>query len=280
MNYRHAYHVGNVGDVIKHVVLTAAFERLNQKPAAYHYLDTHAGRGHYPLAAVETQRGGEFRQGILRLLERPEPPPAVALYLRLVRELGMEQNRLVNYPGSPRLALALMRAQDRAAFCELEPREAAALRQSVRGDARAAVHERDGYEALMALLPPREKRGLVMIDPPFEQPGEFERLAMALRDAHARWSSGVYLAWYPIKQGGEARRFIDRMVASGIRRQWVFELTVAPDDSPGGLNGAGMLVINPPWQIDALITTAAPWLHATLSEHGHGRWRADWIVPE
>jgi 23S rRNA (adenine2030-N6)-methyltransferase len=280
MNYRHAYHAGNFADVLKHVTLIALLDHLGRKEAPYFYLDTHAGRGDYPVAAPETQRAGEYREGILRLIDADGAPPAVARYLDLVRELGYEQGHLVAYPGSPRIAVALLRGSDRAALCELEPREADALRALLKGDPRAQVHERDGYEALTALLPPREKRGLVLIDPPYEQPDEFERLEHALVAAHARWPTGVYAVWYPIKAGDADGRFLARMAASGVRRQLVAELTVERDDSPGGLNGAGMLVINPPWQIDERLAGALPWLQRRLAAEGRGRRRVSWLVPE
>ena len=280
MNYRHAYHVGNFADVLKHVTLVALLEHLGRKDTPYFLLDTHAGRGDYPLAAPETQRAGEYRDGILRLLGAEHPPPAVARYLDVVRELGFEDGHLVTYPGSPRIAVALLRIDDRAALCELEPREAAALRALFRGHARAQVHERDGYEALLALVPPREKRGLVLLDPPFEQPDEFDRLERALVLAHDRWPGGVYAAWYPIKAGGADGRFLARMEASGIRRQLVAELTIERDDSPGGLNGAGMLIVNPPWQLDERLAGALPWLQQRLAAERRGRQRVSWLVPE
>jgi 23S rRNA (adenine2030-N6)-methyltransferase len=284
VNYRHAYHAGNFADVLKHVALVAALDYLGRKDAPYFYLDTHAGRGHYPLTAGETQRAGEYRDGIARLLDVPSPPAAVAAYLDLVRRLGIEDGRLVAYPGSPGLAAACLRPDDRGALCELEPREAAALRAELRRDDRFAVHDRDGYEALVALVPPREKRGLVLIDPPYEEPDEFDRLLGALATALQRWPAGVYAVWYPIKHGDAARRFVARMAGSGVRRQLVAELCVRPDDSPVGLNGAGMLFVNPPWQLDARLGEALPWLHehlATVSGGARpGRWSVDWTVPE
>lgn len=280
MNYRHAYHAGNFADVLKHVTLVALLEHLGRKEAPYFYLDSHAGRGDYRVAEAETQRAGEYRDGIVRLLGVEGAPPAVVTYLELVRELGFEQGHLVSYPGSPRCALALLRGSDRAALCELEPREAEALRALVRADPRAQAHERDGYEALLALLPPREKRGLVLIDPPYEQPDEFERLERALLAALGRWPSGVYAVWYPIKAGGADGRFLARMAASGVRRQLVAELTIERDDSPGGLNGAGMLIVNPPWQLDQRLAPALPWLQRRLAATGRGRSRVSWLVPE
>ena len=280
MNYRHAYHAGNFADVLKHVALVAALEHLGRKDTPYCYLDTHAGRGDYPLGAAETQRAGEFRDGIAKLLEARDPPPAAARYLALVRTLGVEAGHQLRYPGSPRIALALMRATDRAALVELEPREADALRALTRTDGRAAVHERDGYEALVALVPPREKRGLVLIDPPYEDPKEYENLERALTAAIGRWPAGVYMVWYPIKHGDASGRFLARMAATGIRRQLAVELTVERDDLPGGLNGTGLLIVNPPFQLDEQLTAALPWLQRLLAREGRGRWRVSWQVRE
>jgi 23S rRNA (adenine2030-N6)-methyltransferase len=280
MNYRHAYHAGNFADMLKHAVLVALLDHLGRKEAPYFYLDTHAGRGDYPVAASETQRAGEYRDGIVRLLDAGGAPPAAARFVDLVSELGFEQGHLVAYPGSPRIALSLLRGSDRAALCELEPREADALRELLKGDPRAQVHERDGYEALSALLPPREKRGLVLIDPPYEQPDEFERVERALLAALGRWPTGVFAVWYPIKAGAADGRFLARMAATGIRRQLVAELTIERDDSPAGLNGAGLLIVNPPWQLDERLAAALPWLQRRLAAAGRGRWRVSWLVPE
>jgi 23S rRNA (adenine2030-N6)-methyltransferase len=286
MNYRHAYHAGNFADVLKHVSLVLALGYLNRKDAPWFYLDTHSGRGHYPLTAGETQRAGEYRDGIARLLDAAAgaPPPSVAPYLDLVRQIGIVDGQLVAYPGSPKLASACMRANDRAALCELERGETSALREEFRRDSRVAVHGRDGYEALLALIPPREKRGLVLIDPPYEQPDEFDRLYSSVTAALQRWPAGTFAVWYPIKHGGDASHFVAKMKATGIRRQLVAELCVRPDDSPVGLNGAGMLFVNPPWQLDQQLSEAVPWLHERLAVPlpgaAPGRWRVDWSVPE
>jgi 23S rRNA (adenine2030-N6)-methyltransferase len=142
------------------------------------------------------------------------------------------------------------------------------------------VHERDGHEALLALIPPKEKRGLVLIDPPYEQPDEFERLEQTLSTALARWPTGIYAIWYPIKHGEAAHRFVNRMATTGIRRQLVIELTHERDDLPGGLNGSGLLIINPPYQLEETLAGSLPWLHARLSQPGRGRHRISWSVPE
>jgi 23S rRNA (adenine2030-N6)-methyltransferase len=280
MNYRHAYHAGNGADVLKHVVLLALLDHLNRKEAPYCYLDTHAGRGMYPLGAAETQRAGEFRDGISKLLGAEDAPPAIRRYLDVINRVGVEDGALVRYPGSPALALEVLRLQDRAVLVELHHGEASALKNALYRDRRAQVHERDGHEALLALIPPKEKRGLVLIDPPYEQPDEFDRLEQTLLAATARWPSGVYAVWYPIKHGEAAQRFLNRMAASGIRRQLVIELTHERDDLPGGLNGSGMLIINPPYQLEQTLSGSLPWLHLRLSPTGRGRHRMIWSVAE
>jgi 23S rRNA (adenine2030-N6)-methyltransferase len=280
MNYRHAYHAGNGADVLKHVVLLALLDHLNRKDTPYCYLDTHAGRGMYPLGAAETQRAGEFRDGIAKLLDTADVPPAVSRYLDVINRVGVEEGALVRYPGSPAIALEALRPQDRAVLVELHHGEATALKNTLYRDRRAQVHERDGHEALLALIPPKEKRGIVLIDPPYEQPDEFDRLEQTLLAATSRWPSGVYAVWYPIKHGEAAQRFLNRMAASGIRRQLVIELTHERDDLPGGLNGSGMLIINPPYQLEQTLSGSLPWLHSRLSPTGRGRHRMIWSVTE
>jgi 23S rRNA (adenine2030-N6)-methyltransferase len=279
MNYRHAYHAGNFGDVLKHLTLVLLLEHLGRKETPYFVLDTHAGRGRYRLLDPAMQKGGEFRTGILRVLGAPDPPPPVARYLDQVRTIGCEQGELVAYPGSPSITRALLRPQDRAALVEADPDEAAALRSEVRGDGRFGVHERDGYEALVALTPPRERRGLVLIDPPFELADEFDRIGAALLRAFARWPTAVFAVWFPLTAGGSAERFKAEQRASGVRRQLIAELLVRPADTPVGLVGAGVLVVNPPWQLDVELRTALTWLTRALGPPP-GRYRLDWLVPE
>ena len=279
MNYRHAFHAGNFADVLKHFVLVETLLRLAAKDAPLGFLDTHAGRGLYPLDDIAMQRGGEFRTGILPVLAAPAPPAALARYIALVRRLGGGDGALGAYPGSPLIAVDLLREQDRAAFCELEPLEAGALRAQLRGERRAAVHERDGYEALGALVPLPEKRGLVLIDPPYEDPLEFDRLARTLVQTHRRWPTGVYAIWYPVTRDGGAARFLAQMQASGVRRQLVAELMLRRPDSPVGLNGAGMLLINPPFRLADTLREGTQWLAGLLAP-GEGRARVEVLVDE
>ena len=263
MNYRHAFHAGNFADCMKHALLVWLVESLARKPAPFFALDTHAGAGHYDLASIPAERTREAAGGILPLLAAA--PDALAPYLNLVRRLGL-------YPGSPSLIEALMRPGDQMACCELHPEDAAALRQLFALNKAVAVHHRDGWEALRGLLPPRHKRGLVLIDPPFEDPAEFARLADGLALGHARFRTGVFAAWYPIKQLARVRQFLDTMHASGIPDIVTAEFLLREPLDPARLNGCGLLVINPPFRFEAEIPAILSALLAAIgtSEAGQG----------
>jgi 23S rRNA (adenine2030-N6)-methyltransferase len=250
MNYRHAFHAGNFGDCVKHAVLVWLLRALHRKPAPLFVLDTHAGRGCYDLDAGPAARTGEWQKGIARLLETP--PSALADYVGLMRSLGL-------YPGSPVIARALLRPDDRLACCELHPEDATALRRHFVGDRQVAVHHRDAWEAIGALLPPKERRGLVLIDPPFEDPHEFAQLARGLVGGWQRFRNGVFAAWYPIKQRAPVRQFLTDLQQSSMRGIVAAELCLREPVDPARLNGCGMLVVNPPWRFEQevpLILTA------------------------
>jgi 23S rRNA (adenine2030-N6)-methyltransferase len=277
VKYRHAFHAGNFADVMKHAALVATLLRLTEKDRPLFLLDTHAGSGRYALAP-----GGESDAGIARLLVAGALPahPALARYLALVRGLN-PGGRLAAYPGSPLIEAAFLRAGDRAAFCELQEPEADALRREFRADARIGVHCRDGFEALGALVPPPEKRGLALIDPPYEDTeADFARVEAALAAAAVRWPQGVLMAWYPIKQGAVAARLHRRLAAAGVKRLLVAELCVHPDDSRAGLNGSGLVTINPPWKLEEDLRQLLPVLHRVLAPDGAGRTRVALVAGE
>jgi 23S rRNA (adenine2030-N6)-methyltransferase len=241
VNYRHAFHAGNFGDCMKHAVLVWLLRALQRKPAPLFILDTHAGAGRYDLDAGPAARTGEWRKGIARLLD--DPPPTLADYTGLVGSLGL-------YPGSPAIARAVLRPADRMACCELHPEDAAALRRCFAGDRQVAVHQRDAWEALGALLPPKERRGLVLIDPPFEDPQEFANLARGIATGWQRFRTGVFAAWYPIKQRAPVRQFVSDLQQSGMRDIVAAELCLREPVDPARLNGCGMLVVNPPYRFE------------------------------
>jgi 23S rRNA (adenine2030-N6)-methyltransferase len=290
MNYRHAFHAGNHADVLKHVVLLALLDALRRKPAPFAVLDTHAGRGRYPLDSGEARRTAEAEAGVLRLMDAAFngkagksasaaaiKSPAIARYCEAVCALNPDMEAsgaLRTVPGSPLLAAYMLREQDRLACCETQPVEFAALAALFARDARVAVHERDGYAAINALLPLKAgsvpiARGLVLIDPPYEaQEAEFDLALAALKDGLARWPQGMFALWYPIKRRRTLHGFLRRAALLQAKNSWVAELLIRPDDSPLRMNGSGVLVLNPPWQVDAEIAAALPILCDALGENG------------
>lgn len=284
MNYRHAFHAGNHADVLKHVVLLALLDALLKKDAPLFVLDTHAGRGEYPLASDAQRKAAESDDGILKLSAAPPAPPAVERYLRAVEAFN-PPGRLQRYPGSPMLIANSLRTHDRLAACELQPEEAAALKALFHGNAHVAAHERDGYDAVHALLPPRDGatrfgRGLVLIDPPYEsQQAEYPRIVDALRIGLERWPQGTFAVWYPIKQRRSILHFLRKAAALPAKSVLCAELLVRADDSPLRLNGSGMLVLNPPWKLDAALAPALPALAAALAD-GTASTRLDWLRRE
>ena len=282
MNYRHAFHAGGFADVVKHLILTRLIEYLKLKPAAFRVIDTHAGIGRYDLTGDEAARSPEWRDGIARLLERPLPEAAAALakpYLDVVRGEN-PGGGLTIYPGSPLLARKLLRAQDRLFAIELQPEDAAALGQVFAGDIQTRVIALDGWLALGAQLPPKEKRGLVLVDPPFEVEGEFERLVEGLVKAHKRFPAGVYALWYPLKDRRERDAFLGALVATGIAKMLRIEVTVRPPATPPLLFGTGMIVVNPPFTLEAELKQLLPALASVLADAGRGGWRVEWIRGE
>ncbi len=256
MNSRHAFHAGNFADCMKHALLVWLVRALHRKPAPICVLDTHAGAGAYDLSAGPAEQTGEWRGGIGRLLD--DPPQPLTAYVGLVRQLGL-------YPGSPTLIRGLLRPDDRLVCCELHPDEHAALRRRFAGDAAVAVHQRDAWEALGALLPPQPRRGLVLIDPPYEASDEFDRLAQGLAVGWARFRTGIFAAWYPIKHRAPVRAFFAAMCQAGIRDIVAAELLLREPLDAALLNGCGMLVINPPYRFEA---DAVPILATLLDRVG------------
>lgn len=282
VNYRHAFHAGNHADVLKHVVLLALCDALTRKPAPCFALDTHAGRGLYALDADAAQRTGEAGDGVARLLAAPAGDPAIARYLDAVAACRATHGAHA-YPGSPWLLAHALRADDRIACCELRPEEAAALKANFRDDPRVAVHRRDGYAALKALLPPhvgsqRYARGLVLVDPPYEaQLQEFDAALAALREGLARWPQACYALWYPIKRRRALQPFYREAAALPAQSALRVELLVRPDDSPLRMNGSGLLLLDPPYGLQATLASALPPLAAALAAETAPAPRLDWL---
>lgn len=283
MNYRHAFHAGNPADVLKHVVLMMLVEHLRKKPAPFFYLDTHAGAGSYDLSLAESQRSGEYKDGIGRLLEIPETalPPEVAAYLRLVRaRTGPRQSAITAYPGSPSVVLAMRRPTDRLVLVESHAREAQVLRANVGRNRQVSIIEGDGYDAFKAQLPPRENRGLVLIDPPYESDTEFDRVLSALELGHERWPTGTYCVWYPLTERAAPVRFRRELERGSLRKVLACTLSVLPEDTPAGMRGSGLVIVNPPWMLDERLDALLPDLHRLLVPGGAGGTTVEWWVGE
>lgn len=280
MNYRHAFHAGNFADVFKHAMLLALLDALTAKAKPLCYLDAHAGRGSYALDDPEAQKTGEWREGIGRLLQAASVPTALQRYVDAIRAVN-PNGVLRVYPGSPELAANALRVNDRLVLCELQDGEAAALRAGFRDDPRVHVHVRDGYTALNALLPPVERRGLVLIDPPFEaQEDEFGAIKAALGKAHVRWPNGVYAVWHPIKSHRAITPFHRHLSGGPFDKVLAAELLVRADDSPLRMNGCGMVIANPPWRFDALLGEMLPTLRDTLAQSPAATARLRWLRGE
>lgn len=282
MNYRHAYHAGNFADVVKHVVLCLLVEHLKRKDKAFRVIDTHAGVGLYDLASPEARKTGEWRGGIGRLLQADLPPPAAELlkpYLDAVRAVN-EPGEFSRYPGSPMIVRHLLRRQDRLSAAELHPADAARLKALFDGDFQVRVMQLDGWLALGAHLPPKEKRGLVLVDPPFEADSEFERMVDGLRKAHRRWPGGVYALWYPIKDRGAVAAFRRALADSGIAKILDVVFEIRPPSPEPRLDGSGMIVVNPPFTLERDLAAVIPALQGLLALEEPSGWSLDWLAGE
>jgi 23S rRNA (adenine2030-N6)-methyltransferase len=279
MNYRHAFHAGNHADVLKHTALLVLLDYLKAKPKPFFVLDTHGGRGAYDLTGPEALRSGEFRHGIARLLDAADLPPPLAAYTAAISATN-PPGALDRYPGSPLLITGGLRPKDRLVACDLHPAEAAALAEVLRPYRGARAETRDGYAALKALLPPPERRGLVLIDPPFEKPDEFATLAAALIGAWKRWAGGVFLIWYPLKDRAGAAGFHAEIAAAGIPDVTVYELFVRARGAVPGLPGSGLLAINGAFALDGPLRQVLPVLAARLAQGPGASWRAERLTAE
>lgn len=286
MNYRHAFHAGGFADVIKHIVLVRILIYLQEKQAPFRVIDTHAGAGLYDLASEEARRGGEWLTGIARVMQArfsETTLPLVKPYLDIVRAFNAGRD-LKAYPGSPLIARALLRPQDRLTACEVEPKARKRLIDALRRDTQARVVDLDGWLALPAFVPPKERRGLVLIDPPYEQKDEFERLAEGFAEAYAKWPTGSYLLWYPVK-GRRATDTLAQRVAEVVGagkpagKALRLEFSVAPQTAGAALASAGLLIVNPPWTLLAELKAILPELEKPLGQGGAGRFRLETPKP-
>jgi 23S rRNA (adenine2030-N6)-methyltransferase len=277
MNYRHAFHAGNFADVLKHAVLALVLQHLNRKDSAYRVIDTHAGVGLYDLGGERASRTGEWRDGIGRILDATLAPEAAALlapYLEVVRDVRAEHGPDI-YPGSPEFARRMIRRQDRLIAIEKHPEDFASLAEALGRDRRAKALALDGWTALKAYVPPVEKRGLVLIDPPFEEPGEFERMGRAVLAAWRKWQTGLYLLWYPLKQEDDGDVLSRMLAEGGVGKRLRVELLVRPAGAQGRLRGSGLLLVNPPWTLANDLNSLLPELGRVLGQGTRPTWRCE-----
>ena len=284
MNYRHAFHAGSFSDVLKHAVLARILVHLKRKEAPFRFIDTHAGAARYDLSGDEARRSPEWREGIARVLMARPPAPVGELLRPYLQAVGPHdaEGRPVAYPGSPAIAQTLMRAQDRIALCEANPDEREALIAALGRDRRLSIVSTDGYVALNAYLPPKERRGVILIDPPFEAPGEAGGIVHALERALRKWPTGAYVAWRPIRDARDDARFLNAVAALGAPNILRLELDIGP--GPIGAHGqepltrAGLLVVNPPHPLVGEARTLLPWLAQTLGRGEGGKQLCDWVT--
>ena len=253
MNYRHAFHAGNFADVFKHALITRILVYLRRKETPFRYIDTHAGTGVTDLRSEAANRTGEWQDGVARLAGATFSPEVAALLKPYLDAMGPlpESGRPVVYPGSPRIAQGLLRRQDRATLCELHPDDARALERNMGRDNRLRILHEDGYRALRGLVPPPERRGLVLIDPPFESRDEFAAMAESLILARRKWETGIFALWYPVKEMRAVSQFVGGLKAEGIPRILRFELCVEAIRTEGPLSATGLIVVNPPYVLEA-----------------------------
>jgi 23S rRNA (adenine2030-N6)-methyltransferase len=290
MNYQHAFHAGNFADVHKHVVLTRIIEHLRQKPSAFRVIDTHAGAGRYDLFGPEAVRSQEWRDGIGRVfdairvntnhqkvVQADDTQALIAPYLNIITALN-PGGELRTYPGSPLIALALMRRQDRLIACELEPRAAGLLKNALKGDTRAKALAIDGWMALNANVPPKERRGVVIVDPPYEEGADFKRLSATLAEAHCKWPTGIYLLWYPIKERDAPDALARQLRKLAVPKILRCEMILGAPRADAGLIGSGLIVVNPPHVLERDMQIILPALGNLLLPHATHR--LDWLVQE
>jgi 23S rRNA (adenine2030-N6)-methyltransferase len=285
MNYRHDFHAGNFADVFKHIFLTRILLHLLKKPAPFRFIDTHAGSGSYDLFGTQAGKTAEWRMGLGRLLAAAIQSEAlrelIDPYLRLAAPAVLEPPLLAcPYPGSPAIAATLLRREDRMICCELHPAVTEVLRAHFARDRRAKIIEIDGFTGLNAFVPPVERRGLVLIDPPYEATDDIERSLEALEGAWRKWSTGIFMLWYPVKDRRRINAVLRRVSAGSIKRVLRLELQIADPEPVGSLAANGLLIVNPPFQLAEEARIILPFLAETLASSADARHKIEWLAPE
>ena len=280
LSYRHSFHAGNHADVLKHIVLMLILENLKLKEKGFFYLDTHSGVGRYRLSSNESEKTGEYKEGIERLWDQTDLPEDVARYVKMIKKLNSGGKELRYYAGSPLIATELLRPQDRALLTELHPSDYPILRNNFSDDKNVTVKCDNGFQQVKATLPPKERRGLVLIDPPYELKDDYDLVVKAIEEGYKRFATGTYAIWYPVVLRQQTKRIFKGLEATGIRKILRIELAVRPDSDQRGMTASGMVVINPPWTLETQMKEILPYLTKTLVPEGTGSWTVEWITPE
>lgn len=278
LSYRHSFHAGNHADVVKHIVQSLILDALKQKDKPFVYHDTHSGVGRYDLQDERSEKTGEYKQGIARIWQRDDIPADIASYIDAIKALN-DGDTLRYYPGSPKVARAQLREQDRMVLTELHPSDFPLLLQEFRGDRQVRIYKEDAFARLKASLPPKERRGVVLIDPPYELKHEYMDVVKAIQESYKRWATGTYAIWYPVVYRENIDKMIQGLENLGIRKILQIELGVEPDTEERGMTASGMIVINPPWKLESQMQAILPWLQEAIAPT-HGFYKVDWIVPE
>ncbi|MCG7584199.1 23S rRNA (adenine(2030)-N(6))-methyltransferase RlmJ [Photobacterium sp. OFAV2-7] len=278
LSYRHSFHAGNHADVVKHIVQSLILDALKQKDKPFVYHDTHSGVGRYDLQDERSEKTGEFRQGIARLWSRDDIPAEIQSYLDAIKVLN-DSDDLRYYPGSPRVARAQLRQQDRMVLTELHPTDFPLLLQEFRSDRQVKIYKEDGFQRLKASLPPKERRGVVLIDPPYELKHEYMDVVNAIAESYKRWATGTYAIWYPVVYRENIDKMLQGLEKLGIRKILQIELGVEPDTTERGMTASGMIVINPPWKLESQMQAILPWLQQAIAP-SRGHHTVQWVVPE
>lgn len=279
LSYRHSFHAGNHADVLKHTVLSLIITALKEKEKPFFYLDTHAGAGRYQLSGEHAERTGEYLEGIARIWQQPDAPALLQPYFEAIEALNRGP-ALRYYPGSPLIARHLLREDDRLQLTELHSSDYPLLRNEFSKDKRARVDRADGYQQLKSKLPPLSRRGLVLIDPPYEMKSDYQAVVKGIQEGYKRFSTGIFALWYPVVLRQQIKHMLRDLEATGIRNILQIELAARPDSDQRGMTASGMIVINPPWKLADQMNTVLPWLHKKLVPAGTGHFVVNPIVPE
>ncbi len=278
LSYRHSFHAGNHADVLKHIVQSLILNSLQQKEKPFVYHDTHSGVGRYDLTHEWSEKTGEYKQGIARVWQQDNIPAELDSYLDAIRQLNQGET-LRYYPGSPQVARAHLREQDRMVLTELHPSDYPLLEQEFHRDRQVSIYKEDGFARLKASLPPQERRGLVLIDPPYELAKEYRDVVRAITQSYKRWATGIYAIWYPVVNRCDIDDMLQGLQGLEIRKILQIELGVAPDTNERGMTASGMIVINPPWTLESQMQTILPFLKQAIAP-ATGHYKVEWVVPE